>query len=186
MFFIHCMCLVWKLNNGFCSWFKKIKSTMRQGLFSCLPFHFDIGSPPQHWLARRMTCLHSENSQGSSFDSYRMVQLFFCVEMRALTLQWFLFPPIDMLWAGTTEVRRGQRRKENSLGMERERARQTHWGERCHPISYCIFKQEYTGDGPSRIASLCSKRQEQSSSYIPGLKSVDIKTDEGPLSRYCS
>lgn len=121
--------------------------------------------------------------KGVLFDPYRMMQLLFCVEMRALTLQWFLFPCTEMLWARTTEVRRGQRRKENSLGTEWEQARQIHWGERCHPISYCIFKQEYTGHGPFRIASLCSRRQEQSSSYLPGLKNIDAKTDEGPLSR---
>lgn len=88
-----------------------------------------------------------------------------------------------MLWARTTEVRRGQRRKENSLGTEWQQARQIYWGERCHPISYCIFKQEYTGHGPFRIPSSCSRRQEQSSSYLPGLKNIDAKTDEGPLSR---
>lgn len=115
--------------------------------------------------------------KGVPFDPYRMMQLLFCVEMRALTLQWFLFfiSCIEMLWARTTEVRRGQRRKENSLGMEWEQARQIHWGERCHPISYCIFKQEYAGDGRFRIASLCSRRQEQSSSYLPGLMQSQMK-----------
>lgn len=42
---------------------------MWQELLSCLPVNFDVRSLSQHWLARRMTCLHCEDSQGSSFWS---------------------------------------------------------------------------------------------------------------------
>lgn len=95
-----------------------------------------------------------------------MMQLPFCVGIFPLILQKFLFPFVEVLWAWTTEAMKEQRRKVNSLETERKQGRQTPSGEK----DAILLPAAFLNKNMQEMLLPGSRRQEQSSSHIPGLK----------------